>query len=292
MVNTRLSGSGGAKSIVGAMAICKSDAIFANLLQRATILMSKDECSRAMLQRLVTQDRDWCRLTCILLSSGILCEPGLNYASVDEALDVLGTPLVCYSAQIAWLASMYAHLCAQSVVDAKSLLLHSLTTSLSATHLASDVGVTCRTAQIAGLLHKIGVAVAAFAYRKDYETICHGLLVSSCSLHEAENIQLGFDHGALGKCLLAQAGLNESVGEAIAQCQNDLINSSPLAQCISIGATIAEQMGFSTGLKTKNQDLDSEMLSILGFSPSKIEENLRIVSEATTKFSQIPWQMA
>ncbi len=94
--------------------------------------------------------------------------------------------------------------------DYKSFWKDSLIGAISARSLAADVKPDLsEDAFFLGLMHNLGILTLVRCLPKQYSLVIKEMQTSGSSYHEAEDLVLGFNHMAVGKCLIQSWGLPE-----------------------------------------------------------------------------------
>ena len=96
----------------------------------------------------------------------------------------------------------------QSDFDYPRFWKYSLTTAIAARMIAEKVATeTSEDAFFLGLLHDMGLRALARCLPDQYQLVVQEAEVGNCSIHQAENQILGFDHMAIGRHLVRSWGL-------------------------------------------------------------------------------------
>lgn len=94
--------------------------------------------------------------------------------------------------------------------DYNSFWKDSLIGAVSARSLAADILPNLsEDAFFLGLLHNLGILTLVRCLPKQYSLVIKEMQTSGCTYHEAEDIILGFNHTAIGRCLIESWGLPE-----------------------------------------------------------------------------------
>lgn len=286
MVQSRLSGSGGAKSVIGALAALKANQRASSLFSRLAVVTSDSEIGRPMLERLCTQDAAWSSMTCAALTAGAFSEPGLTYGSIGQAVDVLGLPTTLFALTATNAFLIFKELEKKAPVSAKNLIRQAVATGTGAAVLGRVRGLSDAVSSRAGLVHNIGLAVSAYAFSSDYKFIQEVVAASAGPLEEIESELLGFKHTDVARTVLSQFGFANHIVQAAVEHHDPLKDVEPLVQAVAVAATISHQLGCSEGLGTAAKDIPEKELASIGFDAQALELAVVGVSEGLARLGR------
>ncbi len=127
--------------------------------------------------------------------------------SVFHAVSMLGMNVVKNMALSFALVKNFSNN-GQSDFDYPRFWKYSLTTAIAARMIAEKVAAeTSEDAFFLGLLHDMGLLALARCLPDQYQLVVQEAEVGNCSIHQAENQILGFDHMAIGRHLVRSWGL-------------------------------------------------------------------------------------
>lgn len=290
MVQSRLSGPGGAKSVVGALAALKPHQRVNSLLSRLAVIASEFELGRPMLERLAAQDLAWSQVTCSALSAGVFSEPGLTYASVSQAIDTVGLECVLFAMRCCNVYLIYRELEKKAPFEAKDFFRHSLGTALGAEILGEAHGLPRGLSSAAGLVRDIGLAASVSAFPSTYEAIRLGAEGTSMSIDALETDKLGFTSADVARTVLSHYGFGSHLVDAASLEGAPTEKDEPLKRAVAVGAAITAQIGSSTGFKRSNDDVPLDTLYSLGFGDELIEKAVNAVSNGLAQLGRCPFE--
>ena len=153
---------------------------------------------------------------------------------------------------------------------------HSVATAVSARAVANLVRFAgAEEAYVAGLLHdvgKVGLDRQLATAMTNVRTIVHE---QGLAYHEAEQIELGFDHGHVGQLVAARWGLSAVTTAAIGA--HHVTDGEPdlLVSAVSVGDAMAWAMGFAGAGDERPRAIEPTALARLGLSPASVENLIR-----------------
>jgi putative nucleotidyltransferase with HDIG domain len=161
---------------------------------------------------------------------------------------------------------------------------HAATTSQAARGLAQLLQASSvEEAGIAGLLHDVGKMVLTSVVPEAAAEAVSIARTRRLPVWQAEQLVLGFHHGAVGAALLRSWGLPDAVSDAVAFHHQPLETSNPLATVIHLADAAAHAVGaVGAGGACPQPAWDSAEAEALGAKPEQIQgflDHLRLVDE-------------
>lgn len=221
-------------------------------------------------------------MVCHGLSSGAFSQLGTTYSGIGQAIDVLGLPTVVLALRATSLHLLFKELERASPFKAALLSRQAMVTAVAAGQLAVSKGLEPSLVSGAGLLHNLGLAVAAFNFPADYCLLRDQLPGSGLTLADAESDLFGFNHLDVARTLIAAYGFSAHVLSAATEHHGAIEDKQPIVQCVMVGSMIAHQLGAAEGLGTPGLEIGPDRLRAIGFDDRVLEG---AVIEATAAIS-------
>lgn len=166
-------------------------------------------------------------------------------ATIHDAIVVLGQRTVSTMVTAMAITGRFQSLQVAGY-DQRIFWMHNVGTALCARALAQRVKVNPENAFTAGLLHDIGKLVLATRFPEDFASVIAYQTKQDCTMVEAEQNLLGFDHTQVGAALARQWKFANEIGEAVGghHTPEDHL-ASPLTSVIHLANIMAHVLNFS-----------------------------------------------
>lgn len=186
--------------------------------------------------------------------------------SIKEACLVLGIHTTRNIVLAAGVLDNFKPGCSTNI-DIEGLWQHSLATAAIAKIIAQKIGADAEQAFSAGLLHDIGKMVLDVHYAEDYKHVVEYSHDNDCSLSDAEQAVLGFNHFDIGSRIITHWKLPEEIALAIEEnSQFDTENNSCLGDLIHLANIMARGLGLGDSGDDSLPTLNEQTLKNIGIT--------------------------
>lgn len=163
---------------------------------------------------------------------------------------------------------------------------HAATASVAAVALARLVRSAGEGAGVAGLLHDVGKMVLTSVVPEAAAEAVSIARSRHLAVWQAEELVLGFHHGAVGGALLRSWGLPDAVADAVTFHHQHRLTSNPLATVVYLADAAAHFVGaVGGGGACPHPTWEPEAAIALGATAEQIQDfldNLRLVEEGVS----------
>jgi len=210
-------------------------------VQEVMALFSRDEVTFAMLEEKICKDPAL-TVRVLAVANSPFYGFGGRITSLKQACMILGLPT---TRNIVTSLGVMDKLKGGggSGLDIAALWHHSAATGAVAKVLSKSAGIVEGEAFAAGLLHDIGKLVLDIHYGDTYREVVNASRERECSLRDAEQEMLGFDHAVVGARVAAHWKLPDTIVQAIEFHHNPKGSPEPgLAAVVCVADSVARRL--------------------------------------------------
>ena len=212
--------------------------------------------------------------------------------SVDQAVLMLGHQQILHVVLSLTFGGVLSAALPGYAIEARELLLHSLTTAVAAEVVANadtEMHVDPPVAFTAGLLHDFGKLAFNEVLTPEVQSAIRTLVSNDgISRSMAEERIIGTNHSQVGAHLLEQWRLPAVIVEATANHHHPLFEPSPkLSVVINLADQLAHHAGAGIGWESFGERVYAQVYRVLGLEPESFESMLMSVHDSSSLINRI-----